>query len=334
MTRYDRQIRVPAIGRTGQEKIQQATVLIVGCGALGTYSAEQLVRAGIKKVILIDPDVVEKTNLQRQTLFTEADARSARPKVVAAKEKLQQINTQTEIEIFQETFDQALFREFGQLDLLLDCTDNFLARQVINEYCLQFKLPFIFASCASTTGQVMAVHPTIGPCLQCIFPQLHELEEKGCETLGVFTPLVPLVSSSQVSLALRYLVAPEKMRWDQMHLLESWPLAQQTFTIKKRVDCPVCQAAQQKIATPQIFEACGKVFQVTLPKISLQQVADFCQLHDYPYQKNALAVQFRLNEQTVTSFKNGQVLFYGYQTKTQVAQTLTSLQTALQTSSS
>lgn len=334
MTRYDRQIRVPAIGLAGQEKIQQATVLIVGCGALGTYSAEQLVRAGVKKISLIDPDVVEETNLQRQTLFTEADANNTRPKVSAAKEKLQQINSNVIIDSYQETFDQALFREFHDLDLVLDCTDNFLARQVINDYCLQFDLPFIFASCASTTGQVMALKPTEGPCLQCVFPQLHELEEKGCETLGVFTPLIPLIASSQVSLALRYFVAPEQMRWDQMVILESWPLNQTTFTVKKRTTCPACQPHHaENTAAPQIFEACGKVFQTTLPKISLQQVADFCSAHEYPFKQNDLAVQIRLNEQkTITSFKNGQLLFYGYQTKEQVVQTLAAMKHELTTS--
>lgn len=309
MNRYDRQIRVDQIGPAGQKRIEQAVILIVGSGALGTYAAEQLVRTGVKHIILVDDDVVEESNLQRQTLFTEEDALQKKAKVQAAKEKLLQIHSNTTIEVYQERFDQALFHNFSALDLVLDCTDNYLARRLINDYCLAYQLPFIFASCAATSGQVMALKPATKPCLSCVFPKLSELEKKGCDTIGVITPLVPLISSIQISLALQYLVGTPP-DFQTLYMIESWPLQVSTFQVAKRPDCPIC-GQKEKTRGAALTETCGHVFQTTF-QLSLKKIAAYCVQEKIAYQENPIALRVKRDSFEITFFKNGHTLFYGF----------------------
>ena len=322
MTRYDRQIRVGKVGLTGQEKLQDSRLLIVGCGALGTYTAEQLVRGGVGELLLVDPDTVSFTNLQRQTLFTEADAHTKRLKVAAAKDALLAINSQVTITALPMSFDELLVKDLGHLDLVLDCTDNFLVRSAINTFCLHYQLPFIFAACAGTTGQVMALHPAKGPCLNCVFPQMAELAEKSCETIGVITPLIPLVSSLQVGQAYRYLLEPESLDWQQLLVADVWQGQVQTFQITKNPACPLC-AKQQSVALPQLKKVCGHVFQGQLPApIDLAVIAHHLAAIEEKALQNKLALRVVLTKKgphlsaepqpNVTIFKTGRTLFYDF----------------------
>ncbi|MDN6599901.1 MAG: HesA/MoeB/ThiF family protein [Tetragenococcus koreensis] len=319
MNRYDRQIRVDQIGLAGQEKIKQAVILIVGCGALGTYAAEQLIRTGVQHLILIDPDIVEETNLQRQTLFTTKDAQAQKAKVTAAKEKLLQINPKARIDVYQERFDSALFHQHKKIHLILDCTDNYLARRLINDYCLAFNLPFIFASVASTSGQVMPLFPSEGPCLSCVFPQLHQLEKKGCDTIGVITPIVPLISSIQISLCLQYLVGDLK-NFHTLHMVESWSLKISSFQVSKQADCLMCNKKQSHTTTSELTETCGKVFQTTFSFLCLEEIEQLCIQQEITYKKNPIAIKIQLGSFEITFFKNGHTLFYGF-TETKAKET-------------
>lgn len=320
--RYHRQQLVSQVGFIGQKKIQQATLLIVGCGALGSYTSEQLVRTGVKKIILVDPDKVEATNLQRQTLFTEEDCRHQTLKVVAAEKALQKIRSDVEIISFPLPFEEALFQIPEIPDLILDCTDNFLVRQSINDYCLHFNIPFIFASCGGTAGQVMALHPNFGPCLQCVFPQLKKLMKKDCETLGVTTPTVPLVSSLQVSLALQYLVAPKKISWETFYQVDTWPIQQVTFTLLKNPHCSVCGPQENALLDfPSIEKNCGGVYFVQLSPQSKPVFTEFAKTLG-SLKENPLALQVTLEKQELTFFKTGRLLFYHFVTESAVLQLL------------
>ncbi len=305
--RYDRQIRMAQVGETGQEKLAHARILIVGVGALGTYAAEQLTRAGIGSLVLIDNDVVEESNLQRQTLFTASHLGQA--KVFSAAQELHKIRSDIKIEARKETFDTALFEDFGQLDLVLDCTDNFLARQLINTFCLHHALPFVFASAAGTSGQVMALQARNGPCLSCVFPDLLELE-RNCETVGVITPLIPLVSSLQISLALQILLTPEKVDWELMQVVESWPISLTTFHVKKRATCEICS---QNSAQENLFSrSCGGVFQGILPDLAFERFVTFCQIKNWDLTENPLAFRVKFDGHEITVFRNGRLLFYHF----------------------
>lgn len=326
MNRYDRQIRVAKIGRSGQEKLHNASVMIIGCGALGSYSAEQLLRAGIKSLILIDHDVVEETNLQRQALYTASDAKAARPKVFAAKEHLLEIDPSANIQAINAYFDQALFENFDPVDLVLDCTDNFQVRHLINEYCYHYQLPFVFAACAGTSGQVMAFHPIKGPCLACVFPEKEQRSED-CETIGVITPLIPFVTSVQISLAFQILTDKDFSDWQTMHVLELWPLATSSFKINKQTTCHCCSSGEQTSATFKINKLCGdSVFQINnLKDIKWDKLIQYCLQQGWQVQQNPLAIRIASNQQEITGFRSGRFTFYGFESAESVQHFVTQL---------
>ena len=299
MNRYDRQIRLPQVGKQGQERLRQSTVLIVGCGATGTYTAEQLVRAGLGRIILVDDDVIELSNLQRQALFSEADL--GQKKVEVAGQKLKQINSELEITLYSKNFRELIFDETARPDLLLDCTDNFLARELINNYCRQLRIPFILATAAGTTGQVMAIQPEIGPCLNCVYPDLTELE-KNCETIGVVTPLIPMISSLQVSLALKVLINPDFKDWSTLLVLDIWSAEIHKFEIPKH--CHFCKNG--KTVKKQLEKVCGGVYQVILADFQIDEFEKFCLKKNWSLQKNKLASRTT----DITAFSNGRILFY------------------------
>lgn len=312
MDRYDRQIRVTKIGAAGQAKLQAAHVLIVGCGALGTYTAEQCVRMGIGQLTLVDSDHVELHNLQRQTLFTETDALEATPKVTAAAKALQAINRAVVINTIQASFEEFLLAELPPADLLLDCTDNYQVRQQLNDYCRHYQRPLVFAALAGTTGQVMPLRPGVDICLGCAFPNLTELAQKDCDLLGVMTPLVPLISSLQVSLALQILTAAPDLRWDQMIYVDGWSLAIQKFKVRRNPRCAYCQKAPAAAPNLTIKKLCGQqVFAVQMAPALYEKLAACPE--PITIRQNPLATQLTWDHYQITCFPNGRAHFYGFQ---------------------
>ena len=303
--RYDRQSRVAAIGQKGQQNLADSHVLIVGCGALGTYTAEQLARTGVGTLTVIDNDRVELTNLQRQSLFTENDI--GEYKSLAALQHLTAINSTITIHAFTQRFEAFLFNDnFEKPDLILDCTDNFSVRHSINDYCLEAKIPFIFAAAAGTSGQAMAMKPSVGPCLNCVFPDLLDLESAGCETLGVVTPLIPLISSLQVSLTMQILSKEEFDDWTTLHFVESQRLSIQHFQVAKNQNCPICSAAET-VKLP-LTKTCGDVYQGFATSVS----TDRLMTQGWQTRSNPLALLASQGNQSITAFKNGRLLFYGF----------------------
>ncbi len=206
--RYSRQTRFPGIGAAGQQRLGQARVVVVGCGALGTVSSEMLVRAGVGHLRLVDRDFVEWSNLQRQSLFTEADAEEGLPKATAAARFLRAVNSAVEIEPFVADLDlDNLSNLCDGADLLLDGTDNFETRYLLNDYAVQRGVPWIYGAAVGSYGLGLAVVPGQTPCLRCIFPE-HPPPGEGetCETAGVIAPVIHVVAAFEVTSALRILV--------------------------------------------------------------------------------------------------------------------------------
>lgn len=331
MNRFDRQIRVKQIGQKGQKILASRSVMIVGCGALGTYTSEQLIRAGIQELILIDPDQIEETNLQRQTLFTEKDAQKRAYKVEAAKEKLLAIRSDAVIHVYPELLEHAMCRRLPTAQLILDCTDNFHARQMINNYAIAQHLPFVFASCAGVSGQVMAISSDLGPCLSCVFPNIERLAEKSCDLLGVSTPIVPMVSSLQVSLAMKILIAPETVDWERFYTIDQWNCTIDSFKISKNPRCPACHttSAAKKQANseePTIVKLCGEqVYQLILNNYSITEIEKICQKQNLRYQKSELAIQCKIKDYSLTFFKNGKIHCFDFPSKEEAKQTVQKL---------
>jgi molybdopterin-synthase adenylyltransferase len=203
--RYSRQIRFPPLGEKGQERLRRSSVLLVGIGALGSSLAETLVRAGVGRMWLVDRDVVEASNLQRQQLYTEADV--ARPKAVAATDHLARINHEVHLTPLAEDFGPRVYAELdGRPDLILDGTDNFATRYLLNDLALRDGLPWIYGGVVGSRGTAMAILPGLTPCLRCLMPEPPATgESETCETAGVIAPAVASVTAFQAAEAMKIL---------------------------------------------------------------------------------------------------------------------------------
>lgn len=217
--RYSRQVRVPGIGEAGQQRLQRSTVLVVGVGALGTHAAAALARAGIGRLWLCDRDVVELSNLQRQQLFRERDAEGGVPKAVAAAARLREINSTIEVREFVADCTREWLLALPALpDVVLDGTDNFATRYLLNDWCVQQGRPWVYAGAVGAEGASMVVRPGAGGCLRCLWPEPPGPGEYGtCETAGILQPAIAAVTAFQVAETLKLLCAPEQCSGGVFH---------------------------------------------------------------------------------------------------------------------
>lgn len=242
--RFDRQTRFAGLGEQGQRRLAEARVLVVGCGALGGAAAQWLARAGIGELRLVDRDIVELSNLPRQVLFSEEDAREGRPKADAAARALAAAGGPTRVEAFAEHVDaRALGRLGGDVDLIVDGTDNMATRYLINDHCVKHGIPWIYGGVVSGAGLAMAVHPGEGPCLRCVFrdpPPPGSLPT--CDTAGVIGPAVGLVASMQAGLALRLLGGTSPPPAGALLQLDAWGGDVRRLDVPRDDACPTCGA--------------------------------------------------------------------------------------------
>jgi len=206
--RYSRQILFHGIGEAGQERLLASRVAIVGCGALGSFQAGALARAGCGHIVIIDRDYVELSNLQRQWLFEEADAAESLPKAVAAARRLEKINsgvkgTPVVADLTPSNIDELL----GEVDLVLDGADNFETRFLINDFCVSRDVPWVYGAAVGSYGIVMPVLSNRAACLRCIYPKAPGGLQPTCETVGVLNTITSLIASLQVSEAIKILCA-------------------------------------------------------------------------------------------------------------------------------
>lgn len=208
--RYSRQILFEGVGLAGQEKLLAAHVTIVGCGALGTYHAAALARAGIGTLRIIDRDSIEASNLQRQWLFTEDDARRALPKAIAAQQAIARINSGIRVEAEAVDLTPANAADLlSGTDLILDGTDNFETRYLVNDFAVAHHLPWIYGAAVGSYGLTMPVIPGRTACLACVYPAPPEGAQETCETVGVLGAITTMVGALQVAAAMKYLVGDE-----------------------------------------------------------------------------------------------------------------------------
>lgn len=239
--RFERQTRFAPLGREGQERLASRSVLLVGCGALGGALAQSLVRSGVGRVVLVDRDFVELSNLPRQVLFDERHAHDARLKVEAARETLLRIGGPTRIEAHAEHLDAANVEELGRdVDLVLDGTDNLSTRYLLNDYAVARGIPWVYGGVVASNGLVLAVVPRTGPCLRCLFPEPAPpgtLET--CDTAGVLQPAVAAVAALQAGAALRLLAAPEGYV-PRLLELDVWDGRVRALSVARDPACPCC----------------------------------------------------------------------------------------------
>ncbi|MCC2409889.1 molybdopterin-synthase adenylyltransferase MoeB [Bacillus sp. FSL W8-0519] len=240
--RYSRQQLFKPIGGRGQEKIRNKHVLIVGAGALGSASAESFVRAGIGKLTIIDRDYVEWSNLQRQQLYSEEDAREKLPKAIAAKNRLEKLNSEVQIDAFvMDACAENLEGLLENVDVIIDATDNFDIRFIINDLSQKYNIPWVYGSCVGSYGMSYTIIPQETPCLHCVLKNV-PVTGVTCDTAGIISPTVQIVAAYQVAEALKILVEDFAAIRKPFFMFDIW--SNQNHFIKlgkiKTDDCPSC----------------------------------------------------------------------------------------------
>src|SRR3982751_5991519 len=246
LDRYSRQMRFYGIGEEGQRKLLHSHVTLCGCGALGTVLANSLVRAGVGHLRLVDRDFIETSNLQRQVLFDEHDVAANLPKAEAAARKLAAINSTVHVEPVVADVDRTNILELTQdADLILDGTDNFEIRYLINDVAVKLGKPWVYGGSIGSHGQTMTILPGETPCLRCVFEAAPAPGEAGtCETAGGVSPVVNIVASFQATEALKLLTGKREQINRDLIYVDVWENQFRRIKIAPllgKVDCPCCQ---------------------------------------------------------------------------------------------
>jgi len=244
--RYSRQILFSGIGEHGQEALLRSRVAIVGCGALGSFQAPALARAGVGSITIIDRDYIEPSNLQRQWLFEEADAAAALPKAAAAAQRLARINSTVQVRAVVTDLTAANAAALlGNVDLILDGTDNFDTRYLVNDFAVSRGIPWIYGAAVGSYGLAMPVFPGRSACLRCVYPDPPAGAQPTCETAGVLNVITSLVASLQVADALRILSGQADQVRPRLTRADLWQGGmRQTDAPARDPDCPTCVRRQ------------------------------------------------------------------------------------------
>jgi molybdopterin/thiamine biosynthesis adenylyltransferase len=317
-SRYSRQIRFAPIGEQGQSRIGAARVAVVGCGALGTAQAEILARAGVGTLRLIDRDFVEFSNLQRQFLFDEVDAREGFPKAAAAARRLGQINAAVVVEpvIADLTAANAL-ELLGDADLILDATDNFETRYLLNDVAVKRNVPWIYGAAVGSYGLKFSVVPGRTACFRCIYPDPPGGVQPTCETAGVLGPVTAAIASLQAADALKILAAGADSVTARLTTIDVWSgEIRQLDPPARDPKCPCCvehRFTSLEGSRRLLASLCGRnavqVHERTRP-IDLHELAD--QLRNAgPVRANEYAVRVLLDRYEMTVFRDGRAIIKG-----------------------
>jgi len=248
--RYSKQILFADFDEERQKKLLASRVLLCGCGALGTVLAETLVRAGVGSIRLVDRDFVEMSNLQRQVLFDEQDVADHLPKAISAAEKLSRINSDVTVEPIVADIDYTNILQFTEgVDLILDGTDNFEIRFLINDVSLETGIPWIYAGVIGSHGQTMTIFPGKTACLRCLIDSVPEPgSTETCDTAGVLGPAVNVVASLEAIDALKILSGQSELVSPTLTVLDVWDGSFRQMSIKDlrdRADCPACKRGER-----------------------------------------------------------------------------------------
>ena len=239
--RYLRQTLFAPFGVAGQERLLAARVVIIGCGANGNIMASTLARAGIGTLIIVDRDFVELKNLQRQILFDEADAARGIPKAIAAAEKLRRANSSIHIEgIVADVNAENIEELIAGATLVMDGTDNFETRFLINDACVKHSIPWIYAGAVASYGMTMTIVPRETACLRCVFtraPAPGTLPT--CDTAGILPPIVNVIASIASAEAIKF-IAGAGTRNAGIISVDIWDNSFEAFAVARRADCPAC----------------------------------------------------------------------------------------------
>ncbi len=307
------------IGAEGQKRLLASRAIIVGCGAIGAAAANLLVRAGVGHLRIVDRDFVEPSNLQRQTLFEESDAHEVLPKAVAAEHRLRAINSDVQVEGKVADLNAGNAEELlSGYPLILDGTDNFETRFLINDYAVKSQTPWIYAAAVSSYGVTMAVRPGQTPCLACLMDSCSGVGlEETCDTIGVLGPIVTLIASFEVAEALKLLAGRESAMHGRLLSCDIWSGRVQSVAPERNLNCRVCVrhdfAFLEGEAQPHIT-MCGRdSVQIHERNRNLDLQALFERLAPTlsDVRQNGFLLRFRVDPYEVTVFGDGRAVVKG-----------------------
>ena len=315
--RYSRQILFPPIALEGQEKINAARVCIVGCGALGSFQAESLARAGVGELRLIDRDYVDITNLQRQWLYDQTDAEEERPKAVAAADRLQKINRHVKTSAMVADVTPSNAEELlADCDVILDGTDNFETRYLINDVSVKRRVPWIYGAAIGSYGISMPIWPGRGPCFACIYPETPQGLQPTCDVNGVLSAVTATVAASQVVIALRMIVGWPDFKC-HLQTLDVWTGEQRRIpAVEKDAACTVCGRGEFQYLEGQRrvpVSLCGRnavQLHETARRVDLSELA--VRLRPFgEVRMNEFALRMIMPEYQLTFFPDGRAIIKG-----------------------
>ncbi|GLY10958.1 ThiF family adenylyltransferase [Pseudobacillus badius] len=321
--RYSRQELFSPVGKKGQKKLQEKHVLLVGAGALGTGNAEALVRAGVGRLTIIDRDYVEESNLQRQQLYSEEDARLAIPKAVAAKRRLTAINSAVRIhaEVIDASYTE-LLEWAKEADLIIDATDNYETRLMINDVAHQLGVPWIYGACTGSHGMVFVVLPGQTPCLRCLWEKGAVGSGHTCDTAGIISPAATHVISYQVTEAMKILVEDWQALNGRLIMFDLWKNMHKEINVGKvkRSTCPTCgespvypHLSSENLTKTAVL--CGRdTVQIRPAKpgeVNLPALEQTFARQGYSVKRNPYMVTIHFSPHRLVVFYDGRVLVHG-----------------------
>ncbi|MFY4774129.1 ThiF family adenylyltransferase [Metabacillus sp. RGM 3146] len=320
--RYSRQILFSPIGEKGQNHIASKKVLLIGAGALGSGIAESLVRAGVGSLTIIDRDYVDETNLQRQQLYNEEDVKDQMPKAEAAKRRLQLINKEVRIDAFARDADPGFLEPLLQdTDLIMDGTDNFETRYMMNDLAVKHGIPWIYGACVGSYGISYTIMPDETPCLTCLMKTM-PMGGDTCDTAGIISPAVMMVVSYQVTDALKILSGNADKLKRELVSFDLWNNQYTSIKVSKmkKESCPTCGTHRvypylQAEKTSRTAVLCGRdTVQIRPPEDRPLNVPEKASQLNGKVQElfhNPFLLSFHVGHLRLVAFKDGRVLVHG-----------------------
>lgn len=321
-SRYSRQILFSPIGEKGQDLLREKHVLIIGAGALGSGSAEMLARAGVGKLTIVDRDYIDWSNLQRQQLYAEQDAIDHLPKAIAAKNRLERINHEVEIDaVVTDVTGEALEGYSQDVDVIIDATDNFEIRFLINDVSQKHRIPWVYGACVGSYGLSYTIVPGETPCLHCLLQSI-PLGGATCDTNGIIAPAVSQVVSYQVTETLKLLIGDHKALRRNLVSFDLWSNEHTSLDVQrlKKTDCPSCgvQASYpylKKENESKTTVLCGRnTVQIRNPhrnNVDLQVYKKTLQGKVHDLLCNEYVLAFSTEDKRLVMFRDGRVMVHG-----------------------
>ena len=328
--RYSRQAMFWAIGPAGQERLRTGSAAVIGCGALGSATVELLARSGVGRITVVDRDFVELSNLQRQVLFDEADAAAGVPKAIAAAQAVKRINSEVAVQpLVADVTPDNVEHIVSEVDVVLDGTDNFETRYLVNDACVKLGVPWIYGGAIGATGMSMTIRPGESPCFRCVFPVSPDPGTMStCDTAGVLASTVMAVAAIQWTEAIKILVGDREHLNPGLVGFDLWSNDHLVTKSSRAPDCPCC--VQKRFAyleaqvTSRTASLCGRNAIQVSPghDLKLDLAAMGRRLASAgPVTFSDFLVRFTVGEYELTIFADGRAIVKGTSDKT-VARTL------------